>query len=142
MPAAVIAPSTAGSFSSSADSIRSASVLPGRHRPRLHGVEARLEGALPARSIVFHEHRGTIGKKFSQQIHRVVLKKNFVLFCWKNIHEWPRFLGHFFFAWADAVVSAVMGDSPERTNLAGLWRALLQLPGAFRLAGAPGNWLS
>jgi hypothetical protein len=25
-----------------------------------------------------------------------------------------------------------MGDSPERTNLSGLWRALLQLPGAVR----------
>jgi GT2 family glycosyltransferase len=83
------------------------------------------------RSIVFHEHRGTIGKKFSPAYISSVLKKNFVLFCWKNIHEWPRFLGHLGSAWADAVVSTVMGDSPERTNLAGLWRALLQLPAAI-----------
>ena len=41
-------------------------------------------------------------------------------------------LGHLVFAWADAVVSAVMGDSPERTNLSGLWRALLQLPGVLK----------
>ncbi len=84
------------------------------------------------RSVVFHEHRGTIGKKFSPAYISSVLKKNFVLFCWKNIHEWPRFLSHLASAWADAVVSAVMGDSPERTNLSGLWRALLQLPGALR----------
>ena len=84
------------------------------------------------RSIVFHEHRGTIGKKFSADYISSILKKNFILFCWKNIHEWPRFLGHLVFAWADAVVSAVMGDSPERTNLSGLWRALLQLPGALK----------
>jgi O-antigen biosynthesis protein len=84
------------------------------------------------RSVVFHEHRGTIGKKFSPAYISSVLKKNFVLFCWKNIHEWPRFLGHLGSAWADAAVSTVMGDSPERTNLAGLWRALLQLPGAIQ----------
>jgi GT2 family glycosyltransferase/glycosyltransferase involved in cell wall biosynthesis len=84
------------------------------------------------RSVVFHEHRGTIGKKFSPAYISSVLKKNFVLFSWKNIHEWPRFLGHLGSAWADAAVSTVMGDSPERTNLAGLWRALLQLPGAIQ----------
>ena len=83
------------------------------------------------RSVVFHEHRGTIGKKFSQQYIASILKKNFVLFCWKNIHEWRKLLGHFGSSWADAVVSAVVRDSPERTNLAGLWRALLQLPGAL-----------
>ncbi len=27
-----------------------------------------------------------------------VLKKNFILFCWKNIHEWRRLCSHFFFA--------------------------------------------
>ena len=43
------------------------------------------------RSIVFHEHRGTIGKKFSADYILSTLKKNFILFCWKNIHEWPRF---------------------------------------------------
>jgi glycosyltransferase involved in cell wall biosynthesis len=84
------------------------------------------------RSVVFHEHRGTIGKKFSPEYIASVLKKNFVLFCWKNIHEWWRLLSHLGAAWADAVVSTVMGDSPERTNLAGLWRALLQLPMAMR----------
>ena len=49
------------------------------------------------RSVVWHEHRGTIGKKFSPAYIQSILKKNFVLFCWKNIHEWPRLLSHFFF---------------------------------------------
>ena len=42
------------------------------------------------RSVVYHEHRGTIGKRFSDAQIDLVLKKNFILFCWKNIHEWPR----------------------------------------------------
>ena len=82
-------------------------------------------------SIVYHEHRGTIGKRFSPaQIDRV-LKKNFLLFAWKNIHEWPRLASHFFFAFAGAVLSLIFVDSPERTNLEGLWRAVLQVPGAL-----------
>ncbi len=39
------------------------------------------------RSVVFHEHRGTIGKKFSAEYIQSVLRKNYLLFCWKNIHE-------------------------------------------------------
>ena len=31
-----------------------------------------------------------------------MLKKNFLLFTWKNIHDWRRLTSHFFFAWADA----------------------------------------
>jgi O-antigen biosynthesis protein len=83
------------------------------------------------RSIVYHEHRGTIGKKFSVFYINWILKKNFVLFCWKNIHDWRKLLAHFGTSWADAVVSVAVGDSPERANLAGLWRALLQLPSAM-----------
>ena len=83
------------------------------------------------RSVVFHEHRGTIGKKFSQSQIDQVLTKNFILFCWKNIHEWPRLWSHFFFTFAGAVLSVFFGDSPERANLWGLWKAFLQLPGAL-----------
>jgi O-antigen biosynthesis protein len=83
------------------------------------------------RSVVFHEHRGTIGKKFSPSYINAILKKNFVLFCWKNIHDWRMLLTHFAATWADALVSAALGDSPERANLPGLWRAALQLPGAI-----------
>jgi GT2 family glycosyltransferase len=84
------------------------------------------------RSVVYHEHRGTIGKHFNAaQIDRV-LKKNFVLFCWKNIHEWRRLGSHFFFTFAGVALSLVFGDSPERASFAGLWRATLQLPSALK----------
>ncbi len=84
------------------------------------------------RSVVYHEHRGTIGKRFSAAQIDLVLKKNFALFCWKNIHEWPRLISHFFFSYAGAVVSVLFGESPERANFAGLWRAFRQLFGAMR----------
>ncbi len=83
------------------------------------------------KSMVFHEHRGTIGKKFSQAYIQGVLKKNFALFIWKNIHEWKKLRQHFAWGWADAVISLLAGDSPSRANLQGLWGAFLQLPGAM-----------
>ena len=84
------------------------------------------------KSVVYHEHRGTIGKKFTAAQIDLVLKKNFALFCWKNIHQWPRLIAHFFFSYAGAVVTVLFGESPERANFAGLWRAWKQLPGALR----------
>jgi GT2 family glycosyltransferase len=84
------------------------------------------------RSIVHHEHRGTIGKNFSEARIQAVLKTNYLLFTWKNIHEAPRLLSHFLFAWAGAVLSVVFGDAPGRPNLAALWRAFLRLPRAIR----------
>ena len=83
-------------------------------------------------SIVYHEHRGTIGKHFSQAAIDRVLKKNFILFCWKNIHEWPRLTSHLLFSYAGAILSVLFGPSPERATFGGLWRAFLQLPGALR----------
>ena len=83
-------------------------------------------------SVVFHEHRGTIAKRFSQTTIDLVLKKNFILFCWKNIHQWPRLWSHFFNVFAGAALSMIFGDSPERANFSSLWRAFLQLPGAQR----------
>ncbi len=84
------------------------------------------------RSIVYHEHRGTIGKRFTEAQIDAVLKKNFLLFTWKNIHEWRRLASHFFFIYAGALVSVVFGDSPRRASMAGVWRAFLQLPGSLR----------
>jgi GT2 family glycosyltransferase len=84
------------------------------------------------RSVVFHEHRGTIGKKFSAEFIQSVLRKNYLLFCWKNIHEWPRLTNHFFFAWAGAVLAVFFGELPLRPNLAAIWWAFKQLPQAVR----------
>ncbi|HJZ97413.1 MAG TPA: glycosyltransferase [Candidatus Solibacter sp.] len=84
------------------------------------------------RSVVYHEHRGTIGKKFTPEFIQGVLRKNFILFCWKNIHEFPRLTSHFFFAWAGAALAVLFGESPLRPNLVSLWRAFTQLPQAIR----------
>jgi GT2 family glycosyltransferase/glycosyltransferase involved in cell wall biosynthesis len=79
-------------------------------------------------SIVHHEHRGTIGRRFSDAHIQAVLKKNFLLFTWKNIHEWRRLTAHFFFTWTGALVSWLAGDSPERPSFSAIARAALQLP--------------
>lgn len=84
------------------------------------------------RSVVFHEHRGTIGKRFREEQIQAVLKKNYLLFCWKNIHEWRKLAPHFLFTWSGAVIGVLFGDAPGRPNLAALWRAFCQLPGAVR----------
>jgi glycosyltransferase involved in cell wall biosynthesis len=84
------------------------------------------------RAVVYHEHRGTIGKRFNESQIQAVLKKNYLLFAWKNIHDGPRLAGHFFFAWAGAVLSVVFGDEPLRPNPRALWDAFRQLAGALR----------
>ena len=84
------------------------------------------------RSIVYHEHRGTIGKRFREEQIQAVLKKNYVLFCWKNIHQWRRLVPHFFFLWAGAVLAVLFGEVPVRPNLAAIWSAFRQLPQALR----------
>jgi GT2 family glycosyltransferase/glycosyltransferase involved in cell wall biosynthesis len=82
------------------------------------------------RSVVYHEHRGTIGKRFSDAQIQAVLKKNYLLFCWKNIHEWRRLIAHFFFSYGGALLSVVSDDATGRANLDGWWRAFRQLPRA------------
>jgi GT2 family glycosyltransferase len=83
-------------------------------------------------SVVHHEHRGTIGKEFTQRYIGQVLSKNFVLFAWKNIHEPRRLASHFFFSLAGCAISAWSGPAPGRANAGGVLRAILQLPGALR----------
>src|SRR6185295_7392275 len=68
---------------------------------------------------------------FSNAYIQRVLKKNFLLFTWKNIHSWRRLSQHFFYSWVQALLSWVGGDSPERASLAGLAWATLQLPRAM-----------
>ncbi len=81
-------------------------------------------------SKVWHEHRGTIGKKFSSDYIQAIVRKNFTLFAWKNIHSPRMLLQHFAAAYASALLSMIVGDSPTRANFPGLFRAALQLPGA------------
>jgi len=82
-------------------------------------------------SAVFHEHRGTIGKHFSDAYIQTVVKKNFLLFTWKNMHSW-RWLGsHFIYSWGAATLSWLAGDSLERTSFSAILRAFAALPRAL-----------
>jgi O-antigen biosynthesis protein len=79
-------------------------------------------------SHVWHEHRGTIGRNFNNAFINGVLKKNALLFVWKNVHQWKLLLRHFPSLFFSSAISAIAGDSPERSNLRGIFRAVLQLP--------------
>lgn len=83
-------------------------------------------------SHVWHEHRGTIGKTFRRRYIEDVIRRNFVLFAWKNIHEPGWLAGHFLHAWAGALASWLGGESLERASLMALWGAFLRLPEAVR----------
>jgi len=83
-------------------------------------------------SKVWHEHRGTIGKKFSRSYIDGIIGKNFLLFSWKNIHAPARLAGHLFYTWAGAILSYLAGHSPERASLSALARATMQLPEILR----------
>jgi O-antigen biosynthesis protein len=78
-------------------------------------------------SIVYHEHRGTIGRKFSPEYIQSVLKKNAILFVWKNIHDWRMLAGHFVQCFGSSVRTLVAGDAPGTFSSAGLAKAMLQL---------------
>ncbi len=82
-------------------------------------------------SVVYHEHRGTIGKKFSNTFIQGVLKRNQVLITWKNIHSWGMLASHFFFIWAQAILNWFSGEAPGRASFAGIGRAALALPRAL-----------
>jgi len=82
------------------------------------------------RSRVWHEHRGTIGRRFRPAEIDAVLKRNFLLFAWKNIHDWRRLAAHFFFTLADGLATLAAGKSPERATFQGLWHAFRRLPRA------------
>ena len=81
-------------------------------------------------SVVHHEHRGTIGRKFSANYIESILQKNFILFVWKNIHEWSKLGSSFVFAFAGAVISGWSGEAHGRASARGVLRATRQLPGA------------
>jgi GT2 family glycosyltransferase/glycosyltransferase involved in cell wall biosynthesis len=83
-------------------------------------------------SVVYHEHRGTIGRKFNPLYIDSVLKKNFLLFTWKNIHEWSRLTSAFVSVWTGCVAAGIGGDRPGRANFMGIARAALQIGGAAR----------
>jgi GT2 family glycosyltransferase/glycosyltransferase involved in cell wall biosynthesis len=84
------------------------------------------------RSIVFHEHRGTIGKKFTRRYIDSVLKKNSVLILWKNVHDWRLLPGHLLACFSSSLRSFLFGDAPGAFSFPGLTKAFLQIGSAAR----------
>lgn len=81
-------------------------------------------------SVVYHEHRGTIGRRYREGYIESVLKKNYILFVWKNIHDWRMLAANFVYIAFSSLVSVLLGDAPGRPNLPALWRAVRALPAA------------
>ncbi|MBV9302206.1 MAG: glycosyltransferase [Acidobacteriaceae bacterium] len=79
------------------------------------------------RSVVHHEHRGTIGSRYSRDFIEGVLKKNAMLYCWKNIHDWRMLAAHFGAVFASSVSAMLSGEAAGRYTFLGLWRAFLRL---------------
>jgi glycosyltransferase involved in cell wall biosynthesis len=63
-------------------------------------------------SVVYHEHRGTIGKRFSPQYIARALRKNQILTVWKNMHEPGKLAGHFFALWGALFGHLLQGAGP------------------------------
>ena len=82
------------------------------------------------RSVVFHEHRGTIGRKFSPQYIQGVLKKNAVLMVWKNIHSRRMLLTHFTACFTSSFHALISGDQPGSFSFPGIAKAFLQIGSA------------
>ncbi len=79
------------------------------------------------RSIVYHDHRGTIGKHFSTAFIRRTLEKNHLLFAWKNLHDWRLLGSHFAWLYAGLWIRLPAGEETARANSGALWRAFRQL---------------
>lgn len=83
-------------------------------------------------SRLYHEHRATIGKRYSPESILAYLQKNYVLMVWKNVHRWRWLLahllylyGHMFLCWA--------GEATETRTTIGAFRlALAKWPRALR----------
>ena len=86
-------------------------------------------------SVVYHEHRGTIGKRFRNDYIQSVLQKNFLLFCWKNIHELDAAGRRIsFFAWAGAVDDGLFRRFAGAGQRRGYLRAFLSTSGRYEVA--------
>ncbi len=67
------------------------------------------------RAVVHHEHRATIGKRFSPERIDAIVKKNHTLMVWKNIHCWSRLAQHFLLLYANTVLSPLATGATQAT---------------------------
>jgi GT2 family glycosyltransferase len=79
------------------------------------------------RSVVYHEHRGTIGKHYNAGYIQAIVERNQLLFLWKNIHEKGRLASHLFWLYAGFWIRLLTGPSPARPGVRSMLRALKPL---------------
>jgi GT2 family glycosyltransferase len=79
------------------------------------------------RSVVYHEHRGTIGKTFSAGYIQAIVERNQLLFLWKNIHEKGRLASNLFWLYVGFWIRLLTGPSPARPGVRSALRALRPL---------------
>lgn len=85
-----------------------------------------------ANSLVYHEHRGTIGKRFSASYVDTIVEKNRILFHWKHVLH-PGMLAHYCLRLPFKSVANLVGnDKPRGTTGQAAARALLQFPEVLR----------
>ena len=84
------------------------------------------------RSVLYHEHRGTVGRYFDRQYIERVLQKNRILFAWKNIHHAGLLLGHFSWLYLDLWAALFLGRPAGRPDTRALLSAARQ---ALRACG-------
>lgn len=83
------------------------------------------------RSVVYHEHRGTIGKRFSTRYIASVIAKNRILFQWKNFLDSGLLMQSNLRLGFD-LGSALLSRSPESAAIpSAFFRALAQFPEAL-----------
>ncbi len=81
-------------------------------------------------SVVYHEHRGTIGKHFDANRIQSIVAKNRLLFQWKHLHTTSLLVGSQFALAYDLLYACFNSQIPTyRTSLRAFLQALAQLPG-------------
>lgn len=79
------------------------------------------------RSVVWHEHRGTIGKKFKRDYIDGVIRRNLLVYGWKNIHDW-RILGPgFAHTLAAAWAGTLLGRKKTQHTVSAIWGGCARL---------------
>lgn len=79
-------------------------------------------------SVVYHEHRGTIGRKFSPELIQATIRRNALLYVWKNVHDWRMLPAHFAIAALYGFFSPFARKLEVRAAGPGLAKAFARLP--------------
>ena len=75
-----------------------------------------------------HQHRGTIGRHFSRAFIERVVRRNRLLFAWKNLTDWGRLGGHLAWVYVDLWLSLAGIRRAQGPTPRDLLTALVRLP--------------